>query len=188
MLKDPRGKQIRYWKTDFKDGTYKINYIPEDVGEYKVIVKYDGEDVAPPFLVNSVQTGDADKVKIVGEVKTEGKPNENYRVQLDCLQAGPGGLTCKVTRTQSSSETNETVTERVVNLPDGTTKTIKETRRQTKTQTERETRENIDYKVVKNEDGTYNVDYKVKEPGDYVIELKYGGKPVPNGVINFTVK
>ena len=113
--------------------------------------------------------------------------NEEYTVQVDTKGGGPGALTCKVTRVQTKSESNETTTERVETLPSGATKLIRETRRETKTQTQRETHENIDCKVVKNEDGSYSVKYKVKEPGDYTIELKYGGKPVPNGVIQFVV-
>lgn len=59
---------MRYWKTDYKDGTYKITYVPEDVGEHKVTVKFDGQEVASPFTVNSVQTGDAAKCEIEGTV------------------------------------------------------------------------------------------------------------------------
>ncbi|KAI2800805.1 hypothetical protein BLOT_012377 [Blomia tropicalis] len=184
---DPRGKPIRYFRTDFKDGTYKITYTPEDIGEYKVSVKFDGEEVAPPFPVNSVQTGDADKCKIGDQLKEKIKPNEEVTVNVDTKDAGPGALTCKVTRVQSQSESSETTTERVESTPDGGTRVIRETRRETKTSTQRETRENIDCKVVKNADGTYSVKYKVQEPGNYTIELKYGGKPVPNGVINFVV-
>lgn len=101
--------------------------------------------------------------------------------------AGNGSLTCKVTRVYSKSESNETVTERTETLPSGATKIIRETRRETKTQTQREIQENINCQVVKNKDGTFSVKYKVKEPGDYTIELKYGGVPIKNGVLNFTV-
>lgn len=115
------------------------------------------------------------------------KANEQITFQVDASQAGEGSLTAKVTRVQSKSETSETTSERIETLPSGATRVIKETRRETKTQTQRETHENIECKVLSNKDGTFAVNYKVKEPGNYTIELKYGGKPIPNGVLNFTV-
>lgn len=39
VILDPKGKAMRYWKTDFKDGTYKITFVPEEVGEHKVGVE-----------------------------------------------------------------------------------------------------------------------------------------------------
>ncbi|OTF78150.1 hypothetical protein BLA29_000380 [Euroglyphus maynei] len=187
-IMNPKDKGIRYWKTDFKDGTYKITYIPEDIGEHKVVVKFDGQECAPPFKVDVTQTGDASKCKIVdGELKDKCAANEEYSVKVDASQAGPGSLTCKVTRITSSSESKETVTERIETTPTGGKRLIRETRRETKTQTERETQENIDCKVVRNPDGTYSVNYKVKQPGNYTIEMKFGGQPIPGGVIQFTV-
>ncbi|XP_027200604.2 filamin-A-like [Dermatophagoides pteronyssinus] len=187
-IMNPKDKGIRYWKTDFKDGTYKITYIPEDIGEHKVVVKFDGQEVAPPFKVDVTQTGDASKCKIVdGELKDKCNANEEYTIKVDASQAGPGSLTCKVTRVTSSSESKETVTERIETTPTGGKRLIRETRRETKTQTERETQENIDCKVVRNPDGTYSVNYKVKQPGNYTIEMKFGGQPIPGGVLQFTV-
>lgn len=178
------------------------------MGEHKILVKFDGEEVAPAFVVESVQTGDADKCTIqgipalwpltqsdpifpplppTGEVKPAIGANEECSLKVDAKQAGTGSLTAKLTRVQSKSETSETTTERVEKTPTGGTRVIKETRRETKTQTQRETHENIDCKVVANKDGTYSVKYRVKEPGQYTLELKFGGKPVPNGVFNFSV-
>lgn len=180
---------MRYWKTDYHDGNYKITYTPEDAGQHTVIVKFDGKEVpGSPFKVQANEVGDATQVKFVGEPKKTCNAGEEYSLTLDAKMAGEGGLTCKLTRVHSTSESKETTTERVETLPSGATKVIKETRRETKTTSERETRENIDCKVVQNADGTYAVKYKVKEPGDYCIELKFGGKPVPNGTIQFAVK
>ncbi|KAH9410258.1 hypothetical protein TYRP_010016 [Tyrophagus putrescentiae] len=187
VIANPKGQPMRYWKTDYKDGTYKITYVPEDIGEHKVTVKFDGQEVAPPFTVNSVQTGDAAKCEIEGALKDKINANEEVSVKVTASGAGNGSLTCKVTRVYSKSESNETVTERTETLPSGATKIIRETRRETKTQTQREIQENINCQVVKNKDGTFSVKYKVKEPGDYTIELKYGGVPIKNGVLNFTV-
>lgn len=114
--------------------------------------------------------------------------NEEYSVQVDAKQAGQGSLTCKVSRVQTSSETTETVTERIENTPDGGQRLIKQTKRETRTQTERESHENADCKVIRNQDGTYKVNYKAKKPGNYTIEMKYGGKPIPGGVFNFVVE
>ena len=100
---------------------------------------------------------------------------------------GNGELTCRVTRTQSKSEVNEETTERFEQLPDGGTRIIKTTKRETKTATSKEIHDNVDCKVAKNPDGTYSVKYKVQEPGDYIIEIKYGGQVVPNGTFKFTV-
>ena len=66
-IRDPNNKQLRYWKTDFHDGTYKIRYIPEDVGEHKVTVRYDGTEVpGSPATVNAKATGDVTKCQIKG--------------------------------------------------------------------------------------------------------------------------
>ncbi|UXI22435.1 G-protein coupled receptor 158 [Sarcoptes scabiei] len=185
---NPREKAMRYWKTDYKDGTYKITYIPEDVGEHKIVVKFDGQNVQDPIPVESYQCGDADQCKLMDELKDKCTLNEEYSVQVDAKQAGQGSLTCKVSRVQTSSETTETVTERIENTPDGGQRLIKQTKRETRTQTERESHENADCKVIRNQDGTYKVNYKAKKPGNYTIEMKYGGKPIPGGVFNFVVE
>lgn len=124
---------------------------------------------------------------LTGALKEKVNANEEVSVKVTAKDAGQGSLTCKVTRVYSKSESNETVTERTETLPSGATKIIRETRRETKTQTQREIQENINCQVVKNKDGTFSVKYKVKEPGDYTIELKYGGVPIKNGVLTFTV-
>ena len=72
IFQDPKNKGLRYWKTDFHDGTYKITYTPEDVGEHKISVKFDDEDVAAPFVVQSLAVGDADKCAI------KGRQNANF--------------------------------------------------------------------------------------------------------------
>ena len=92
-----------------------------------------------------------------------------------------------MTRTQSKSEVSESSTETYETTPDGGTRIIKTTKRETKTATSKEVADNIDCKVKRNPDGTYSINYKVQEPGEYVIEVKYGGQVVPNGVFTFTV-
>ena len=139
------------------------------------------------ILILIIFIGKKNNYKKDGELKDKCVANQEYSVKVDASQAGPGSLTCKVTRVTSSSESKETVTERIETTPTGGKRLIRETRRETKTQTERETQENIDCKVVRNPDGTYSVNYKVKQPGNYTIEMKYGGQPIPGGVLQFTV-
>lgn len=68
-IKGPDGKQRRFWKTDFHDGTYKIRYIPEDIGEHKISVKFDGQEVpTSPLTVMSEATGDGSKCQIKGKI------------------------------------------------------------------------------------------------------------------------
>ncbi|CAG2105605.1 unnamed protein product, partial [Medioppia subpectinata] len=158
------------------------------VGEHQISVKYDGEEVCPPIVVQAEPTGDVNKIQIKGKFKDKLAANEETTITVATDKAGGNGdVTCRVTRTQSSSETSESSTERYETLPDGGTRIIKTTKRETKTATSREVQDNIDCKVVANGDGTYSVKYKVQEPGDYTIEVKYGGQVVPNGVFNFTV-
>ncbi len=45
----------------------------------------------------------------------------------------------------------------------------------------------VDVKVFNNEDGTFTVYYKLLEPGDYTLNVKFGGQPVPDGLCAFTV-
>ena len=48
-------------------------------------------------------------------------------------------------------------------------------------------RRDIDTRVVDNDDGTFTVYYKIPEPGEYTLSVKFGGQPVPEGLCEFTV-
>jgi len=124
---------------------------------------------------------------IPGKIQEKLASNEEFAFTVSAEQAGKGAVTCRVTRVQSQSSTSESSTERYETLPTGATRIIKETRKETKTSSSKETTDNIDCKVVPNGDGTYSVKYKVSEPGNYTIEVKFGGQTVPGGVFNFTV-
>lgn len=45
----------------------------------------------------------------------------------------------------------------------------------------------VDVKVIDNDDGTFTVNYKLPEPGDYTLNVKFGGQSVPGGLCAFTV-
>jgi filamin len=45
----------------------------------------------------------------------------------------------------------------------------------------------VNTEVVPKNDGTYLVNYSIKEPGDYTLTMKYGGQPVKDGFYKFTV-
>lgn len=68
-LKGPDGCPRKTKVVDDGDGTHKATYVPDDVGNYKVTVKYAGQEVPQsPINVNAVPTGQADKCKITGEL------------------------------------------------------------------------------------------------------------------------
>ncbi|CAH1731357.1 unnamed protein product [Aphis gossypii] len=45
----------------------------------------------------------------------------------------------------------------------------------------------VNTEVLPKNDGTYVVNYSIKEPGDYTMTMKYGGQPVRDGFYKFTV-
>ena len=45
----------------------------------------------------------------------------------------------------------------------------------------------VDIHVEDNGDGTFSIFYSVKEVGDYSINIKFGGNPVPGGSFSFQV-
>jgi len=48
--------------------------------------------------------------------------------------------------------------------------------------------EEVEVEVERNVDGTSSVYYKVKEDGEYGMNLFYGGQPLPNGQYTFQVR
>lgn len=45
----------------------------------------------------------------------------------------------------------------------------------------------LDIDIEDNGDDTFSIYYTVKDAGDYTLNVKFGGQPVPNGFYNFTV-
>jgi hypothetical protein len=54
---------------DNKDGTYTVQYTPEDCGPYNISITFNGEPIKEaPFRTTAIPTGDASKCKITGRV------------------------------------------------------------------------------------------------------------------------
>lgn len=45
----------------------------------------------------------------------------------------------------------------------------------------------MDIDIEDNGDGTVNIYYTVADAGDYTLNIKFGGQPVPEGFYTFTV-
>lgn len=45
----------------------------------------------------------------------------------------------------------------------------------------------LDIDIVDNGDGTFRIYYTVKDAGEYTLNIKFGGQPVPGGFYTFTV-
>lgn len=70
--KGPDGYPRKVKVSDNGDGTFKATYTPDDLGQYKVNVKYGGKEVPhAPFNVQAVPTG---------KVKTSHNVNNKNRV------------------------------------------------------------------------------------------------------------
>lgn len=41
--------------------------------------------------------------------------------------------------------------------------------------------------MVKNENGSFDIRYAISEPGEYQMNVKFGGKDIPNGSFSFKV-
>lgn len=45
----------------------------------------------------------------------------------------------------------------------------------------------MDIDIEDNGDGTFSIYYTAKDAGEYTINIKFGGQPIPDGVYSFTV-
>ena len=64
----PDGSFIKPLVQDNGDGTYTVQYVPDDLGTYVLRVKFAGKEVPnSPFKVTSHPTGDASKCVITGK-------------------------------------------------------------------------------------------------------------------------
>ena len=104
-IKGPDGKPVRTQIEDLNDGTYKVRYVPEDLGNYDINVLYGNQPVkGAPFSIKTYPTGDASKVKIVEGVHEQVVINQEYRITVNKTQAGVGNVTCKITSTSGSDQ------------------------------------------------------------------------------------
>ncbi|GFV00221.1 filamin-A [Trichonephila clavipes] len=148
-IKRPDGKPLKTQVVDNKDGTYKVRYVPEDVGPHKISVKYGGQDVPnTPITVNSYAVGQADKCKITEGIEDKVSIGEEYCITVNADEAGMGAVTCQITSSNMQGD--------------------------------------VDIQVEDNGDGTFSIFYSVKETGNYTINVKFGGNPVPGG--SFTMQ
>ncbi|CAL1273258.1 unnamed protein product [Larinioides sclopetarius] len=149
QIKRPDGKPLKSQVVDNKDGTYKVRYVPEDVGPHKIAVKYGGQDVPnTPITVSSYAVGQADKCKITEGVEDKVSIGEEYCITVKADEAGMGAVTCNITSSNIQGD--------------------------------------VDIQVEDNGDGTFSIFYSVKETGNYTINIKFGGNPIPGG--SFTME
>ncbi|XP_013789840.1 filamin-A-like [Limulus polyphemus] len=100
LVKGPDNTPRKATVVDNQDGTYKVKYTPDDVGTYKVNVKYGGHEVPnAPFTVNSYAVGHAEKCKITEGVQERLTIGEEYCITVNAEQAGTGAVTCRITST-----------------------------------------------------------------------------------------
>jgi hypothetical protein len=77
-VQNSRGELVKALVQTNVDGTYTVNYTPEDVGHYTITVTYGGQEIPTgPIHVNSVPTGNAEQVKLTGK-SLSGKIFINY--------------------------------------------------------------------------------------------------------------
>lgn len=49
-------------------------------------------------------------------------------------------------------------------------------------------RSDLDIDIEDNGDGTFSIYYTVKDAGEYTLNIKFGGQPIPEGFYTFTVR
>lgn len=100
IVKGPDGRPSKTKIINNNDGTYKVTYIPEDVGPYNISVKYGGQEVPnSPMMVNSFPVGHPEKCKITEGKQEKLQIGEEYCITVNSQQAGTGAVTCRITST-----------------------------------------------------------------------------------------
>ena len=153
-VKTPQGERIKPKVDPVGDGTYKVSYKPDDVGEYLVDVKYDGKEVPnAPFRVTTVPSGNAEKVTVPETIRPQLAVGETNTITVRKSEAGIGNITFQMKKVTQTTTTTTTTT------------TIKD----------------VDYTVVDNGDGTVTIRYTPLVEGTYTADIKFGGVTVPHG-------
>ncbi|CAH1784407.1 unnamed protein product [Owenia fusiformis] len=96
-IERPDGTLVRPNIVDNGDGTYTVQYTPEDIGQYTVKVKFGGTEVpGSSFKVNSSPTGDASKCVITDGLRTTVPVGEECVININAANAGTGNITCRI--------------------------------------------------------------------------------------------
>ncbi|KAL8582065.1 hypothetical protein ACOMHN_028046 [Nucella lapillus] len=112
MVQRPDGTFIQPYIQDNGDGTFDVFYTPEDLGKYKIHVKYGGEKVpGAPFQVEALPIGDASKCKIVDGGDKVIPVGQEKVITVDATDGGKGHVTCRV-RTPSGTDTDIDIVDR----------------------------------------------------------------------------
>ncbi|XP_065219553.1 filamin-A isoform X2 [Planococcus citri] len=135
---------------DNENGTYQVQFTPDDCGLYSIPVKFNGQNVpSSPLHVQAYATGNANECKLPPIHNEVLRSNEEHKLIIDAKKAGHGKATCRIKSISGKD---------------------------------------ADVKVIDNGDGTFTIYYKLQEPGEYTLNVKFGGQPVPGGLCAFTVK
>lgn len=99
----PDGYPRKVKVSDNGDGTFKATYTPDDLGQYKVNVKYGGKEVPhAPFNVQAHPTGKAESCKITEGIQQTLSIGEEYCISVNAKNAGNGAVTCRIRGTSGS--------------------------------------------------------------------------------------
>lgn len=96
-IKSPQGKSLVPKMEEIEDGTYAVNFVPDECGPYNVSIKYGGQHVeGSPFEVQAHPTGHAKKCKIPEKMERHAELGSRNHIPIDATQAGLGAVTCKI--------------------------------------------------------------------------------------------
>lgn len=97
-IRDPKGRALQSRLEKLDEGTYAVSFVPHDVGDYTVGVKFGDEDVAgSPFAVRANAIGEAKRCKLVGGGAPKEQPfGKQSRFAVNATEAGEGAVTCRI--------------------------------------------------------------------------------------------
>lgn len=120
----------------------------------------------PKLVQMLISVLQAEKCKITEGLNRTLTTGESYCITLDTEHAGQGAVTCRIRSTSGRyiiSGSRMFCIDNKIDFSD------------------------LDINVVDNGDGTVSIYYTVKDSGEYTINIKFGGQPVPGGFYTFTV-
>ena len=189
-VQDPEGNQCKVKVEEKENGIYRVEYTPDEIGKYQVTCNFNSLPIPnSPISVNSVPTGNASKCSLKQQLEKLVKAGKENCVTVDVpKEAGKGNVTCKISNLSKPPPKTTTTTVNKKKEKKDTTKT-KTSKKVEKLEEEEEIEEEetIKVSIKDNHDGTFSVYYKVDEPGEYKMDLKFGGQSIPNGIQSFKV-